>query len=83
MTPDLIRTHDAAILVGRDPVTIRRWIQKGWLTRHGARRRQTLVDRDEVLRTEAALAAGRAPLSTATRDPTSNVEVSTVLGNTS
>lgn len=56
-----IRTHDAAALVKRDPVTIRRWISKGWLTRIGTSGRQALVDRGQVLAVDRALHRGERP----------------------
>jgi len=56
-----IRTHDAAQLVGRRPVTIRRWISKGWLRPIGRSGRQTLLDRTAVLTVDATLHRGQTP----------------------
>lgn len=59
---DPMRTTDAAELVHRPPATIRSWVERGWVRRHrGHAGRQSLVDRGDVLRADAALAAGRTP----------------------
>jgi len=64
-----IRTSDAAVLVRRASSTIRNWINAGWVRVVGKSGRQILVDRGDVLRVDAALAAGERPAPIAQPDP--------------